>query len=133
MRGDTLATAFIENATGFAQAAELDRPGAVETRLHAASIALELSLKAVILHQGGSDEQNRREIGHDLTRAWHLARAFGFEPADELAAIVARLSPFYRRHGLSELARDVGAAEAAQIASTVQRHVEAVRRWMETD
>jgi len=33
----------------------------------------------------------------------------------------------------SELARDVGAAEAAQIASAVQSHVEAVRRWMETD
>jgi len=133
MRGDTLAAAFIGNAAGFAQAAEL--PGSVETetRLHAASIALELSLKAVILHQGGTDEQNRTEIGHDLTRAWQIARDFGFEPAAELVPIVARLSPFYCRHGLAELAPHVGADELARIAAAVRRHVEAVRAWMETD
>jgi len=133
MRGDTIAAAFIENALGFAQSAELAGYDDAVPRLHAASIALELSLKAVALHQGATDQQYRESIGHDLARAWHLACAYGFEPAEGLAAIAARLSPYYSRHGLAELAPHVGAAELARIAGAVRRHVEAVRAWMETD
>ncbi|KND61512.1 hypothetical protein BVER_04462c [Candidatus Burkholderia verschuerenii] len=133
MRGDTVAAAFINNASGFAEATTMRAPDAIEARLEAASIAIELSLKAVILHQGGTDKQNRAEIGHDLTKAWHLASAYGFEPNLALMPIVNRLSPYYSRHALAEIAGTMRAGELAEIVAAVRLHVEAVRRWMEMD
>ncbi len=124
-----LAATFMENAAGFMRGASLPSLGVpTEHQLHAASIALELSTKAAILHAGGSDERNRRELRHDLVRAIDAAEAIGFTSSPAARRFAARLTPYYSVHALAEL--HMPAAEFAELVEAAETHLAAVRAWM---
>ncbi|MDR2839024.1 MAG: hypothetical protein LBV49_10760 [Azonexus sp.] len=135
MRGDSVAAAFIARAADLAQSARRDKTQPATTRLLAATIALELSLKAVVLHQDGADESDlaNATIDYDLSRAWVAALARGFQPAAELTGIVNRLSPYCRENALADLAGHIGFDELTRITVAIDDHVDAARRWMEAD
>ena len=123
-----LAGTFIENAAGFMHGAALAPSDFTEQRLHSASIAFELSTKSAILHAGGTDEQNRRELRHDLVRAIDAADAIGFEASPAARRFAARLSPYYSTHTLAALAIDT--AEAGELVQAAEAHLAAVIAWM---
>lgn len=97
--------------------------GSVEADLHSICCALELSLKAVLLHAGCTDEQNRDLIRHSLTRVVVAAEHLGFVVPDELKSIIERVSPYYERHRLRELESSM----TVEVAGVVHRHLLAVR------
>lgn len=103
-----LATFRLTNAERFFRSAEEDRPHVTfAIALYHSAIAIELGLNAWLLHAGFEDCWICRNIRHDIDKALAYAEASGLGPApDELAETVAILSPYYRRHGIDELAHD---------------------------
>ena len=91
-----LAIAFARNARAFHTMAwtDDDRVGA-QSAYHSA-IAIELGLKAYLLHRGFSDDWTRVWLRHDLSKALRCGRMLGFEAVPggtaELAAV---LGPLY--------------------------------------
>jgi hypothetical protein len=67
-----LTTTFIRNARGFLEGAEDGR--FPEITRYFLAIAIELSLKAYLLHRGISDDWNRIHIRHDLRKALAVFR-----------------------------------------------------------
>lgn len=91
-----LAIAFARNARGFHAMAwtDDDRVG-VQTSYHSA-IAIELGLKAYLLHRGFSDEWTRVRLRHDLSKALRCVRMLGFKGVpDGIAELAAILGPLY--------------------------------------
>lgn len=91
-----LAQAFARNARAFHALAwtDDDRVGA-RSAYHAA-IAIELGLKAYLLHHGLSDNWNRTHLRHDLGKALRFARMAGFRGVpDGIAELAAVLGPLY--------------------------------------
>ncbi|WP_409019290.1 hypothetical protein [Brevundimonas vesicularis] len=91
-----LARAFAHNARAFHAMAwsDDDRVGA-QTAYHSA-IAIELGLKAYLLHRGLSDDWNRAHLRHDLTKALRCVWMLGFEDVPEgIAELAAVLGPLY--------------------------------------
>jgi hypothetical protein len=124
-----LAGTFIENAAGFLKGASHPSLGVPnDGQLQAASIALELSTKAAILHAGGSDDRNRRELRHDLVRAIDAAEAIGFTSSPAARRFAALLTPYYSTHRLAEL--DMPAAEFGALLDVAEDHVAAVKEWL---
>lgn len=122
-----------ERADGFLRAAEQrhgTRTTSIESDLHAVCCAIELSLKAILLAAGHTDQQNRRDIRHSLTKATAAARASGFTAAEELAAIAEGLSPYYERHRLRDLATRTTRPELDNIVAATRRHVAATVAWL---
>lgn len=100
-----LTVAFIRNARAFHAMAwsDDDRVGA-RAAYHSA-IAIELGLKAYLLHRGLSDDWNRVHLRHDLTKALRCVRILGYRGVpDGIAELAAVLGPLYAsgalRHGL---------------------------------
>ncbi len=79
---------------------------AARSAYHAA-IAIELGLKAYLLHRGLSDDWNRVHFRHDLTKALRCVRMLGFRNVpDGIAELAAVLGPLYASGALrSGLAR----------------------------
>jgi hypothetical protein len=91
-----LAIAFVRNARGFHAMAwtDDDRVGA-QSAYHSA-IAIELGLKAYLLHRGFSDDWTRVWLRHDLSKAIRCVRMLGFEGVpDRVAELAAVLGPLY--------------------------------------
>lgn len=91
-----LARAFARNARAFLAMAcsDDDRVGA-RAAYHSA-IAIELGLKAYLLHRGLSDDWNRVQLRHDLTKALRCVRMLGCEDVpDGIAELAAVLGPLY--------------------------------------
>src|SRR5688500_11887839 len=109
-----------------------DRSGAAMTEpvLHLTCCALELSLKAIILHHGGSDERNRIEIRHSLTKALAAAEGAGLPAMPGLAAAMQRLSSCYETHSLHALATAFSVDGLASLISVARAHIESVRAHM---
>ena len=101
-RGDAdrrLSFAFRRNAYGFYRAAVGAQAGFPETSFHSLAIAIELSLKAYLLHRGISDDWNRSHIGHDLRLALACARRAGLRLVpDGLPDLASSLTPLYEHH-----------------------------------
>ncbi len=71
-----------------------DRVGS-QSAYHSA-IAIELGLKAYLLHRGFSDDWTRVWLRHDLSKALRCVRIVGFEGVpDGLAELAAVLGPLY--------------------------------------
>lgn len=71
-----------------------DRVGA-QSAYHSA-IAIELGLKAYLLHRGLSDDWNRVHLRHDLTKALRCVRMLGFQGIPHgIAELAAVLAPLY--------------------------------------
>lgn len=73
---------------------EPDRSGARSA--YASAIAIELGLKAYLLHRGFSDDWNRIHLRHDLKKALRCARLAGLRDLPVgLAELAAVLGPLY--------------------------------------
>lgn len=60
------------------------------------AIAIELGLKAYLLHRGFSDDWTRVWLRHDLSRALRCVRMLGFEGfPDGIGELAAVLGPLY--------------------------------------
>lgn len=100
-----LAYAFRRNAAGFHEAAETALDRHPEVARYFLAIAIELGLKAYLLHRGVRDDWNRIHIRHDLIKALTCARRAGFNGAPAgLPALAALLSPYYEVYAISAMA-----------------------------
>lgn len=91
-----LAIAFARNARAFHTMAwtDDDRVGA-QSAYHSA-IAIELGLKAYLLHRGFSDDWTRVWLRHDLSKALRCVRMLGFNVVPNgIAELAAVLGPLY--------------------------------------
>lgn len=106
-----LALGFFRNATGFYRSAASARAVSQDLAFYSLAIAIELSLKAHLLHVGVSDDWNRVHIGHDLRLALGCSRRAGFHKEPEgLSVLVADLTPLYKRYGFG---REPGVSEVS--------------------
>lgn len=91
-----LGIVFARNARAFhAMTWTDDARGGAQSAYHSA-IAIELGLKAYLLHRGFSDDWTRVWLRHDLSKALRCVRMLGFEGVPEgIAELAAVLGPLY--------------------------------------
>jgi hypothetical protein len=123
-----LATTFRRSAAGFHAAAEAALPQYPEAARYDLAIAIELALKAHLLHRGISDDWNRVYLRHDLTKALRFARRAGFNGAPAaLPELAALLSPYYKVHAISRMPPEAVASVCwSQACMTVRDLIDAV-------
>lgn len=103
-----LSFVFRRNACGFHRAAVDCQVRFPANILYFLAIAIELSLKAYLLHRGVSDDWSRVRIGHNLDKALVCAKRAGFRHVpDDLPDLASRLTPYYARHAISLHAREI--------------------------
>lgn len=103
-----LSLVFRRNAHGFHRAAVDYQAGFPANTLYFLAIAIELSLKAYLLHRGVSDDWSRVHIGHDLVKALACAQRAGLRRAPgDLPDLASRLTPYYERHAIGRGAPDI--------------------------
>jgi HEPN domain-containing protein len=103
-----LGRVFIRNAEGFFHGTDELLPLFPDNARHFMAIAVELALKAYLLHRGISDDWNRIHVRHDLTKALKSAKRAGFDGVSpRLATIAAALSPYYKTHTLPDMPAEV--------------------------
>jgi len=123
-----LAVTFRRKAAGFHAAAEAALPRHPETTRYFLAIAIELALKAHLLHRGISDDWNRVYLRHDLSKALRFARRAGFNggPA-ALPELAALLGPYYQVHAISRMPPETIASVCwSQACTTVRNLIDAV-------
>lgn len=125
-----LAGAFLRNARTFHAMAwiEADRSG--RRSAYPRAIAIELGLKAYLLHRGFSDDWNRIHLRHDLKKALRCARLAGLRDLPVgLAELAAVLGPLYAsgdlRSGLVEPVLPTSPEAADRVISGLLDIVEA--------
>lgn len=93
---------------------------------------LELVLKAYLLANGCTDEQNRQTHGHDLIKAAFAAQRRGLVLGRHIEWFLADAAPYARRHAIPEaLARRpdlLGRHDAVKLAEDLLRRVRSARR-----
>ena len=91
-----LAAAFLRNARTFHAMAWTESDRSRGRSAYASAIAIELGLKAYLLHRGFSDDWNRIHLRHDLKKALRCARLAGLRDLPVgLAELAAVLGPLY--------------------------------------
>lgn len=97
-----LARAFVRNARAFHEMGQAAKGREGSSSAYYEAIAIELGLKAYLLHRGITDQWNRIHLRHDLTKALRCARMAGLrnipEGIQEMAEV---LSPLYASGVLS--------------------------------
>jgi hypothetical protein len=93
----TLSETFAERAAEFTRGATLQAersdPAAQGLILQSLCVGLELAFKAFLVARGRSDDWNRRELRHDLTKAAEAATELGLPaPAPAVARLIAALA-----------------------------------------
>jgi hypothetical protein len=123
-----LAATFRLNAAGFHEAAEAALPRHPEASRYFLAIAIELALKAHLLHRGISDDWNRVYLRHDLSKALRYARRAGFDGAPAaLPELAALLGPYYQVHAISRMPPEAIASVCwPQACTTVRDLINAV-------
>lgn len=123
-----LAATFRRNAAGFHEAAEAALPRHPEAIRYFLAIAIELALKAHLLHRGISDDWNRVYLRHDLSKALRFARRAGFNGAPAaLPELAALLGPYYQVHAISQMPPEAIASICwSQACRTVRDLIDAV-------
>lgn len=97
-----LAPTVCENARSFHAMARHQRDRHGGTSAYYLAIAIELGLKAYLLHRGITDQWNRNHVRHDLTKALKCVRRAGLKDVPEgLQRLAETLSPLYASGGLS--------------------------------
>jgi hypothetical protein len=124
----SLAATFRRNAAGFHEAAEAALPRHPEATRYFLAIAIELALKAHLLHRGISDDWNRVYLRHDLSKALRFARRTGFNGAPPaLPELAALLGPYYQVHAISQMPPEAIASVCwSQACTTVRDLINAV-------
>ena len=91
-----LAVAFARNARAFHAMAWTDDDRVYAQSAYHSAIAIELGLKAYLLHRGFSDDWTRVWLRHDLSKALRCVRMLGFKGVpDGVAELAAMLGPLY--------------------------------------
>ena len=97
-----LAAAFYDNARSFHEMARSQRDRRGGTSPYYLAIAIELGLKAYLLHRGITDQWNRTHVRHDLIKAIRCVRRAGLEDVPDGIRLLAEvLSPLYASGALS--------------------------------
>lgn len=97
-----LAEALVGNAQSFHSMSHTASDPTGGSRAYTMAIAIELALKAYLLHRGISDDLNRIYLRHDLNKALRCARMAGLRDMPEgLRELTGALSPFYASGALS--------------------------------
>lgn len=97
-----LAAAFCENARSFHAMARSQRDRHAGASAYYLAIAIELGLKAYLLHRGITDQWNRIHLRHDLTKALKCVRRAGLKDVPEgMRELAGVLSPLYATGALS--------------------------------
>ena len=124
----SLAATFRRNAAGFHEAAEAALQRHPEATRYFLAIAIELALKAHLLHQGISDDWNRVYLRHDLSKVLRFARRAGVNGAPTaLPELAALLGPYYQLHAISQMPPEAIASVCwAQACTTVRDLIDAV-------
>lgn len=124
----SLAATFRRNAAGFHEAAEAALPRHPEATRYFLAIAIELALKAHLLHRGISDDRNRVYLRQDLSMALSFARRAGFNGAPAaLPEMAALLGPYYQVHAISQMPPEAIASVCwSQACTTVRDLINAV-------
>ena len=117
-----LVPVFLDNARGFLRAgSEGPETEAWAPRAQMLCCAIELALKAATMASGWTDDQNRREIRHDLVRGLTAAKRAGLKVQNgRTEAVLAALSPRYARHELDDMARDADRPPLADCAGVAR-------------
>lgn len=129
-----LAATFRRNAAGFHEAAEAALPRHPKATCYFLAIAIELALKAHLLHRGIREDWHRVFLRHDLSKALRFARRAGFNGAPTgLPELAAFLGPYYQVHAISQMLPEAIASVCWSRACTMVRDlidavVEAVGR-----
>lgn len=106
-----LSFVFRRNAYGFYRAAVASQVRFPANTLYFLAIAIELSLKAHLLHRGISDDWNRTHSGHNLDKALACAKRAGLRQVPGgLPDLASRLTPYYERHTISRHAPEIVAS-----------------------
>ena len=123
-----LAATFRRNAAGFHEAAEAALPRHPEATRYFLAIAIELALKAHLLHRGISDDWNRVYLRHDLSKALRFARRARFNGAPAaLPELAALLGPYYQVHAISQMPPEAIASVCwSQACATVRDLIDTV-------
>jgi hypothetical protein len=124
-----LAERFLRNARSFWNGTDELVPQFPDGARHFLAIAIELALKAYLLHRGISDDWNRIHVRHDLLKALKSARRAGFAGAPPgLAKIAAALNPYYKTHTIPHMpAETIASVCWLDACQTVQDLITAVR------
>lgn len=126
-----LAAAFCENARSFHAMARSQRDRHAGASAYYLAIAIELGLKAYLLHRGITDQWNRIHLRHDLTKALKCVRRVGLKGIPEgIRKLADVLGPLYASGALS---RDLASPampmppdDADQAISGLLRAIEAI-------
>jgi len=124
-----LARTFCKNARSFHSLAVSQDHRSGRTSLYYVAIAVELALKAYLLHLGTSDEWKRVHLRHNLSKALRCARMAGLENIPEgISELAEVLGPPYASGALS---RDL-ACPALPISMDADRAITALLATVET-
>jgi hypothetical protein len=97
-----LAATFRKNARSFHDMARSQRDSRGEASAYCLAIAIELGLKAYLLHCGITDQWNRVHLRHDLSKALKCVRRAGLKDIpDGIRELADLLSPLYASGALS--------------------------------
>lgn len=97
-----LAATFCENARSFHAMARTQRDRHGGTSAYFSAIAIELGLKAYLLHRGITDQWNKDHLRHDLTKALKCVRRAGLNIPDAIRELADLLGPLYASGALSQ-------------------------------
>ena len=97
-----LAAAFCANARSFHAMARIQRDRHGGASPYYLAIAIELGLKAYLLHRGITDQWNRVHLRHDLTKAVKCVRRAGLKDIPNgISELADLLGPLYASGALS--------------------------------
>lgn len=97
-----LAAAFCKNARSFHAMARSQRDRHGGASAYYLAIAIELGLKAYLLHRGITDQWNRVHLRHDLSKALRCVRRAGLKDIpDGISELADLLGPLYASGALS--------------------------------
>lgn len=97
-----LARAFVRNARAFHEMGQAAWNRSGGSTAYYLAIAIELGLKAYLVHRGIADQWNHIHLRHDLTKALRCARMAGLKDIPEgIQEMVELLSPLYASGALS--------------------------------
>lgn len=126
-----LAAVFCENARSFHAITRSQRDRHGGTSAYYLAIAIELGLKAYLLHRGVTDQWNRNHVRHDLTKALKCLRRAGLKGVPEgIPRLADTLRPLYASgalsRGLANPAMQLSADAADQAIGSLLLMVEAI-------
>lgn len=97
-----LAAVFCANARSFHEMARTQRERHGGASAYYLAIAIELGLKAYLLHRGITDQWNKDHLRHDLTKASKCVRRAGLKDIpDGIRELADVLGPLYASGALS--------------------------------